>query len=101
MKKNIPIDSAAIRYISAQPIVFISENGEKRPNKRKLNELPYIISKFEPNNSAIQAATHCFMNYNFMYYKFLISDIIFLFQIGDLCSQKNQNHYLYFSYILL
>jgi hypothetical protein len=74
LKKNIPIDSAALRYISAQPIVFISENREKRPNKRKLNELLYIISKFEPNNAPIQAATHCIMNYNFMYYKFLISD---------------------------
>ena len=73
-KKNIPIDSAALRYTNAQPIVFISENGEKRPNKRKLNELPYLISKFEADNVAITAVEHCFMNYNFLYYKFLISD---------------------------
>ena len=35
-KKRIPIDSSAYRFTNEQPLVYISENGEKRCNKRKL-----------------------------------------------------------------
>ena len=40
-KKNIPIESTACRYLNEQPLIF---SDKRILNKRKLNELPYIIT---------------------------------------------------------
>ena len=73
-KKGISINSSAFRFINNQPLVFISENNEKRYNKRKITELPSLISKLEPENVVINAAEHFIFDFEFLYCKILNSN---------------------------
>ena len=70
-KKQIPIESSAFRYIDDQRLVSISETGEKHYNKRKLSELPQLISKLQPKNAILYASENFIFNYEFFYYKIL------------------------------
>ena len=70
-KKQIPIESSAFRYIDDQRLVSISETGEKHYNKRKLSELPQLISKLQPKNAILNACEYFIFNFEFLYYKIM------------------------------
>ena len=73
-KKQLPLDSVAMRYINEQSTVFIANNGEKRANKRKLHELPYLIAKLNPEAAVLNGAEHFVFDYQFLYYLFLTTE---------------------------
>ena len=76
-KKGIPLEGTAFRYTDEQPLVFVSQTGEKRYNKRKLKILPHLISKLESANMvAFAAAEHFFFNYEFLCFTLLNCDLI-------------------------
>ena len=89
-KKNIPLDSTAYRFINPQPIEFISEKGEKRFNKRKLSELPHLISELEHDKAVINICEHFAFNYDFFYAKLMTTDVVTILkelQIDDVKSE--------------
>ena len=74
-KKNIPISSEAYRYTTEQPLIYISEIGEKSFNKRKLKELPHLLAQLEHDKAVIFSCEHFIFNYDFIYAKLLTTDV--------------------------
>ncbi len=56
----------ANRFTTSQPIEFIDVDGRIQYNKRKLNELPYFLSKLPSDVSLRIAADEVLFNYSFM-----------------------------------
>lgn len=73
-KKKIPIESEANRFISKQPIEFVSEDNKLSYNKRKLNELPFLISRLGAENAVYQMCKYVIFDYEFLHKKFVLSD---------------------------
>ena len=56
----------ANRFTTSQPIEFIDVDGRVQYNKRKLNVLPYFLSKLPGDISLPIAADEVLFNYSFM-----------------------------------